>query len=341
MGAGASTHESMSNPSPAEGGAPGPSKNKVLISDPADGEGEGEGEEVPSPTLISTPPTRPAPANALGLTAQEVGDVRRVHGLLARDASGHCVRMHIKYFRRQPEHLERFCGREPQREPLHYSPAELSRDSEFTARALLHGLAQLQVLRCSVAGDVSAMASQLASIARAHRGLKLSRASLARYRDVMIGYLEEALPQAMTPSTKQSWRSFLTVLCDGLMDALEQLDQAERHSPRNKIALTSSWIEHELPKGWPLVAQYAGGRAQLSRRRPGNTSSTCNMCNQGVCTCKWDTIHEGKPWQNDSDTFPSLLENDECESVADLSERSQSASETFPVGMSASHLTSD
>lgn len=37
-----------------------------------------------------------APANALGLSAQELADVRRLHCLLARDASKHCVNMHIK-----------------------------------------------------------------------------------------------------------------------------------------------------------------------------------------------------------------------------------------------------
>lgn len=55
-----------------------------------------------------------------------------------------------RYFRRFPEHLERFCGREARAEPLHYAPSELKRDSEFTSRSLMHGLAQLQVIlaRC-------------------------------------------------------------------------------------------------------------------------------------------------------------------------------------------------
>lgn len=50
-------------------------------------------------------PRRPGPGsnragtasgNALGLTGAELADVRRVHCLLARDATKHCVNMHIK-----------------------------------------------------------------------------------------------------------------------------------------------------------------------------------------------------------------------------------------------------
>lgn len=57
-----------------------------------------------------------------------------------------------RFFRRHPEHLERFCGRQAGPEPLHHSPAELSRDSEFRARCLMHLLAQLQVDVHALAG---------------------------------------------------------------------------------------------------------------------------------------------------------------------------------------------
>ncbi|XP_034248344.1 uncharacterized protein LOC117649566 [Thrips palmi] len=296
----------------------------------------------PPPNKLTTQIQHGTPPNALGLTWQEVADVRRTHGLLARDATSHCVRMHIKYFRRFPTHLERFCGRAARAEPLHYAPAELKRDSEFTSRALMHGLAQLQSLRCSCTGD-DAMASQLAALARAHRGLGLTRDSCRQYRDALLDYLEEALPQAMTPSVRQSWRTFLTTLCDGLADCLaDGLDHPDEHQARRN-ALTSSWVEHELPKGWPLVVYYTTGGHRTShgthgRRRP--SSSTCTKCGQAACTCKWDTIHEESAWRQDSD--PSMLENAEQESCAALEgKQSQCASESLSAGTSASQFAAE
>lgn len=65
------------------------------------------------------------------------------------------------------------------------------------------------------------------------------------YRDVILAYLEEALPQAMTPSVKQSWHAFLTTLCDGLVDALDHLEEQRCSAPSQarRNALTSSWVE--------------------------------------------------------------------------------------------------
>lgn len=58
----------------------------------------------------------------------------------------------------------------------------------------------------------------------------------------MVAYLEEVLPQDMTPSTKQSWSTFVTSLTEALADALER----QEHTPANyarQHAYTSSWVE--------------------------------------------------------------------------------------------------
>jgi len=86
-----------------------------------------------------------ASVNSLGLSYSEINDVKHILTLVAPDTPTHCIQAHIKYFRQHPEHLEQFCGRPPS-EPKHYSPRQLSGDKQFADRAVIHGLALLQVL---------------------------------------------------------------------------------------------------------------------------------------------------------------------------------------------------